>query len=116
MRYIYFNILNSTLDLKPHSLEARLSALSGPKFYHHRPRQCPQTSVAERPIVLPRVQGNGERAHIAAVLERAGRAGCSGSFSLAAGVNGGDASALVVAAMICSWSAMIRSKAPRAQA
>jgi hypothetical protein len=41
-------------------------------------------------------------------LERAGRASCSGSFSLAEGLNGGDASVLVVAAMICFWSAMIR--------
>jgi hypothetical protein len=48
-------------------------------------------------------------------LERADRAG-SGSFSFAEGANGGDASALVVAAMICCWSTMIRSNAPLAQA
>ena len=86
-------------------------------------------------VFCPRVGRNGASARLAsflvlkappsgrmlhAVLERAGafvsdRAG-SGCFSLAEGLNGGDASALVVAAMICSWSAMIRSNAPRAQA
>jgi len=32
IRHVYFCILNSTLDLKLASLEARLSALSGAKF------------------------------------------------------------------------------------